>query len=636
MAAREKAAPGELIFRILRRDGEVRWISHICQPLFANDGQYLGIRGSNSDVTEHERMDRALKESAYNLSEAQRIAHIGSWELDIIRNKLIWSAEIYGIFEIDPSVFGASYKAFLEFVHPDDRASVDEAYTRSLSDRTPYEIVHRLRMSDGRIKHVHERCETVYDADGRPVRSVGTVQDISKQVLAEEVLRESEEKFKGLAASAQDAIIMMDGQGNISYWNDSATRIFGYSREEALGRRLHDILPPLRYHDRSGAGYSHFRETGEGPFIGRILELSAVKKDGTEFPVEFSVSKLLVRGEWHAISILRDITDRKRAEGLMQQQVRNMTALTDIGIAISTSLDVRVTLNILLDRLTSQLGIDAADVLLFDQDTLCLTSAASLGFRTFSIRKTSVRIGKGHAGRAAYDRKTLIIPDLGDTLTHSLKDEAFRGYIAVPLLSKGTVKGVIELFHRRTIDPTAEWLSFLELMAAQAAIAIENATMFDSLQRANTELAISYDTTLEGWGRTLEFRDEDTMGHTKRVAGLAVRFARLIGMDEKEIIHLRRGAYLHDIGKIGIPDDILLKQGPLTKEEREVMQKHPDYAYELLHPIPFLRPALDIPCFHHEKWNGTGYPRGLRAEEIPLAARRLTEKAGLSRRCGNT
>jgi len=620
-AAREKAVPGQIVFRLLRRDGEVRWISHTCQPLFDPDGHYIGIRGSNSDVTERERMDRALKESAYILSEAQRMAHIGSWELDMIRNRLTWSEETYRIFEIDSAGFGASYEAFLELVHPDDRASVEEAYARSVRDRTPYEIVHRLRMKDGRIKHVHERCETVCDADNRPIRSIGTVQDISEQILAEEILRESEEKFKGLAASAQDAIVMMDGQGNISYWNDSATRTFGYSSSEVLGRKLHDVLAPRRYYDDYLRGYTHFRETGDGPYIGRTLELSALKKDGTEFPVEFSVSRLRVRGEWHAISILRDITDRKRTEALMQQQIRNMTSLSDIGIAISSSLDMRVTLNILLDRLTSQLGIDAANVLLLDQDTLYLTSAASLGFRISTIRKIKVRMGKGHAGQAAYERRTLIVNDLGDTLTRSLRDEKFKGYIAVPLISKGNIKGVLELFHRNTIDPTPEWLSFIELMAAQAAIAIDNATMFDSLQRTNMELTVSYDTTLVGWGRTLEFRDEDTMGHTERVASMAVRFARLMHMEEKEIIHLRRGAFLHDIGKIGIPDSILLKQGPLNEEEREIMQKHPAYAYELLNPIPFLRHALDIPYYHHEKWNGKGYPKGLKAEEIPLAAR---------------
>jgi HD-GYP domain-containing protein (c-di-GMP phosphodiesterase class II) len=271
--------------------------------------------------------------------------------------------------------------------------------------------------------------------------------------------------------------------------------------------------------------------------------------------------------------------------------------------------------------LTSQLGVDAADVLLLDQDTLHLSSAAALGFKTPAIRKVSLRMGMGHAGRAAMERRTLIITDLSDTLTHSLAEEKFLSYIAVPLISQGKIKGVLEIFQRKRFEPGDEWLGYLELISSQAAIAIDNAFLYDSLQRSNLELTLSYDATLEGWGRTLEFRDEDTMGHTARVANMTVRFARKMGLEEREIVHVRRGALLHDIGKIGISDDILLKPGRLSDSERDVMQRHPDYAYRLLAPIPFLRPSLDIPYCHHEKWDGSGYPRGLKGEEIPLAAR---------------
>jgi HD-GYP domain-containing protein (c-di-GMP phosphodiesterase class II) len=388
-----------------------------------------------------------------------------------------------------------------------------------------------------------------------------------------------------------------------------------------MGQEVHHLIVPQRFYRDYREGFRRFQQSGDGAFVGNTLELLARKKDGTEFPVEFSVSALRVQNRWQAISIMRDITDRKYAESLIQQQLKNMTDLSDIGMAISSTLDIRVTLKILLERLISQLGIDAADVLLMDQESLYLKCAASLGFKTRSIGKTSVRMGKGHAGQAAFERRILIIPDLNDTLTHSLRDENFRSYVAVPLIAQGKVVGVMELFHRTKIEPSSEWLGFIELMAAQAAIAIDNATMFHNLQRTNTELTLSYDATLEGWGRALEFRDEDTMGHTERVTGMAVQFARLMGLDEREIVHLRRGALLHDIGKIGIPDSILLKPGALTPEEREIMQRHTVYAQKLLKPIPFLRPALDIPYCHHEKWDGSGTPRGLKGEDIPLAAR---------------
>jgi putative nucleotidyltransferase with HDIG domain len=165
-------------------------------------------------------------------------------------------------------------------------------------------------------------------------------------------------------------------------------------------------------------------------------------------------------------------------------------------------------------------------------------------------------------------------------------------------------------------------MEFLETLAGQAAIAIDNAKLFEGLQRSNVELALAYDTTLEGWSRALELRDQETEGHTERVTEMTLRLARAVGrFAEAELMHLRRGALLHDIGKMGIPDGILLKPGPLTEAEWEIMRQHPIYAHEMLSPIAFLRPALDIPYCHHEKWDGSGYPRGLRGEQIPLAAR---------------
>jgi len=145
--------------------------------------------------------------------------------------------------------------------------------------------------------------------------------------------------------------------------------------------------------------------------------------------------------------------------------------------------------------------------------------------------------------------------------------------------------------------------------------------MVEALRARDAELAAAYDSTLEGWSKALDLRDRETAGHTLRVTALAVELARAMGMPEDQLVHLRRGALLHDIGKMAIPDEILHKPGPLTADEMAVMRRHPQYAYELLWPIRYLRPALDIPYCHHERWDGSGYPRGLKGEEIPLAAR---------------
>jgi putative nucleotidyltransferase with HDIG domain len=309
-----------------------------------------------------------------------------------------------------------------------------------------------------------------------------------------------------------------------------------------------------------------------------------------------------------------------------ERRLQQLQALRDIDLAISGSLDLRLTLAVFLENVTAQLRVDAADVLLLNPHMQTLDYGAGRGFRTAALQHTHLRLGEGHAGRAALRRRTVAVRDLrsdpGDfPRTPLLVSEGFLACIAVPLVAKGHVKGILEIFHRAPLTTGREWQDFLEALAGQAAIAIDNAELFDGLQRSHTDLALAYDTTLEGWSRALDLRDKETEGHTRRVAEMAIRLARTMGLPEDELVHLRRGALLHDIGKMAIPDSILLKPGPLTDEEWEVMRRHPTYAYEMLSPIAYLRPAIDVPYCHHEKWDGTGYPRGLHGEQIPLAAR---------------
>ncbi len=191
----------------------------------------------------------------------------------------------------------------------------------------------------------------------------------------------------------------------------------------------------------------------------------------------------------------------------------------------------------------------------------------------------------------------------------------------MPLFAKGQLKGVLEVLHRTALDPDPEWFDFLNALATQAALAIDNSTLFEGLQRSNLELSMAYDATIEGWSHALDMRDKETEGHTQRVSEMTVQLARSMGLGDAELVQVRWGSLLHDIGKMGVPDGILLKPGPLTDEEWVTMRKHPTFAYEMLAPIHYLRLALDIPYCHHEKWDGTGYPRGLQGEQIPLVAR---------------
>ncbi len=309
-----------------------------------------------------------------------------------------------------------------------------------------------------------------------------------------------------------------------------------------------------------------------------------------------------------------------------RRRLERIQALHTIDQTITTSLNLQVTLNVLIFQAITQLDVDAAAVLLFKPDTHHLEYAAGHGFRSSAIQNVCLNLGEGLAGRTASGQSFLHIPNIRQSETPCIRDalindEHFVSYYGAPLIARGRIKGVLELFHRTLLLCDQEWTDFLSTLAGQASIAIDNADMFAQLEQSNKDLARAYDATIEGWARALELRDAETEGHCRRVTDLTVRLARRIGFSDEALVYIRRGAILHDIGKMAIPDSILLKQGPLTLHERKLMEQHTLYAYNLLSPVPFLRDALDIPYCHHEKWDGSGYPRGLKGDEIPLTAR---------------
>ena len=223
--------------------------------------------------------------------------------------------------------------------------------------------------------------------------------------------------------------------------------------------------------------------------------------------------------------------------------------------------------------------------------------------------------------------------ELTGTIIFDLVHEKDRGFIQSVFKGNGhdviqtvTYKAMhkdghyvwLESSARFIIDPKTN--AVIEIQTASRDIT-ERKKAGKALQEAHDHLQEAYDRTIEGWVRALDLRDRETEGHTQRVTELTIKVARTLGFSEEELVHMRRGALLHDMGKMAIPDEILQKPGPLNEVEWEKMRQHPIYAYEMLSPIAYLQPALDIPFCHHERWNGGGYPRGLKGEEIPLVAR---------------
>lgn len=466
--------------------------------------------------------------------------------------------------------------------------------------------------------------------NGEIVGAVVNFRDITERNEAVEKLRQSEHFARRIVETSPNIVYIYDLlEHNNVYTNRKVLDILGYSPEQVqeIGTQLFDAI--LHPEDREYVTEHHRRlNTAKD---GEIYEAEyRMKRANGEWLWLLSRDTIFTRGEngfaRQILGIAQDITERKLADVRLRRQLDRLEALRDIDKAITGSFDIRLTLKVVLEEVINQLHVDAADVLLFNRHLNTLDFVAGQGFHTNALKQTRLPFGKGHAGQAAIEQKVIYIPDLSESPGHFLQSplfakENFVSYFAAPLTSKGMLKGVLEIFHRSTCEEDAEWFDFLEALTTQAAIAVDDAEMFSNLQRSNLDLIMAYDATIDGWARALDYRDKETEGHSRRVTEMTVKIAQAMGIGDAEIIHVRRGALLHDIGKMGIRDNILLKPGKLTAEEWEIMRKHPVIAYEMLSPIDFLRQALDIPYCHHEKWDGTGYPRGLKGEQIPLSAR---------------
>jgi PAS domain S-box-containing protein/putative nucleotidyltransferase with HDIG domain len=458
-----------------------------------------------------------------------------------------------------------------------------------------------------------------------------TVKKIKKQVTVAKQF--SAPQLLSLLDSAMDAVVCVNANQEIILFNRSAEEMFGYPVSAVLGKNL-DMLIPERFRARHREHIRHFAKSGTTlRHMGSLGEIVGLRADGSEFPIEASISQSKEFGDGCFVVIMRDVTQRKVMEAtnrlLYETSERHLSqtaALRKIDTAITNSLDLKFTLDVVLSQAIQHLGVDAADILLYNQDSKALTHFISQGFKTRGIEKAFVPLGKSHAGRAVLERRRVNIPNLNQDLSAfaeatDFADESFVDFHTVPLVAKGKVLGVLETFRRSSFTPDDEWVHFLETLAGQAAIAIENIKLFEDLQRANDGLVVGYEAAIEGWSRALDLRDKETEGHSQRVTDLTLRLSRAFGIPEAGIARVRHGALLHDIGKMGVPDSILLKPAKLSDEEWKVMKQHPDFAVQMLSPIEYLAEVIDIPFSHHEKWDGSGYPRGLSGTQIPLAAR---------------
>ena len=556
---------------------------------------------------------------------------------------------------------------FSEFVTSEHALELAERYRAAMSTgkgsgMIPVELVRQ----DGVKAFVEIRHQVIIE-NGIPVGNRGTLRDVTERKRAEaEIQRrltelEAVNHISTAMRSAQTLeemlSIVLDVTLEVMHAAHGGVWLYDPSKDELqlvvtrgyFEQPVVSNIPP----EKPGEGVAGYAFATRQPYISREYQLDprlseSVRKGippgigGALIPIlagdnvvgtlniSIPLPREITPDEVHLLTILCEIVgnaiQRTQLHEQTERSLQKLGALHEIDKIINASLDLQLTLGIFVDQVISQLRVDAVAVILFNAHTQALEYSVGRGFRTQTFERTRQYLGEGKTGRVVLERRILHIANLreaGEEIPPAahLIDEGFLEYYGVPLIAKGKVKGVLEVFHRAPLVVGMDWVSFLETLAGQAAIAIENATLFNDLQRSNTDLALAYDATIEGWSHALDLRDEETEGHTQRVTEITLRLAKAMGIGDAELVHIRRGGLLHDIGKMGVPDGVLLKPGSLTDEEWVLMRKHPQLAFELLSPIAYLRDALDIPYCHHEKWDGTGYPRGLKGEQIPLAAR---------------
>ncbi|MDO9087383.1 MAG: PAS domain S-box protein [Anaerolineaceae bacterium] len=488
------------------------------------------------------------------------------------------------------------------------------------------EMEYAIRGKEGEI-HFVEILSAPYYREEDIIGFQGVARDITARKRADAALRKSEAKFRVLVEHLP-TVVYQHTSGDTSsmlYISPQIETLLGYSPKEWLAdpksfsKALHPddreyVLKQMSDIDQK-----------EDPID---IDYRMISRDGRKVWVHDHITSVKDPDGNHLFwqGIALDVTLQKQAEEKLQNQINHLTALRSIDRVIASNFDLKFSLSEILTHTIAELGVDAADILILDPKSQMLEFGAERGFRTPAVRTASVRLGESSAGRAALNRQLVQIPNLESKpdnyhLRKLMSSEKFVCYYGIPLITMGEVKGVLEVYNRTELEPDNEWFDFLDSLGRQAALAIENVTLFESLQRSNSELTLAYDATIEGWSHALDLRDKETEGHTRRVTELTLKLAQSFNLSESEMIQVRWGALLHDIGKMGVPDEILLKPGPLTDVEWAVMKKHPVFAFEMLSPIRYLRQSLEIPYCHHEKWDGSGYPQGLKGYQIPLTAR---------------
>lgn len=625
----------------IQENGDTFYYDVNISSIHDNQRQLLGRIVAARDITRYKTLESGYRLLSGELEQRVRertdeLRHSAELYRTVVENQtefiVRWKANGVRTFvnEAYCRYFGltpehALSSSFIPLIVEEDRHAMEEKISRLQSGMVDSETeTHRVIKPDGSIGWQEWTDQAIRDDKGNIIEFQSVGRDITERKQTEDALRKSEERFsKAFQASPIIITISKLSNAELLEVNETFEKISGYKREEVVGKTTLELALWVNPLDRDRA-LSILLANGE-------LRNEAIQfrmRNGNVITGLVSAELIELGDEKCLITTIEDITERKRAEDSLRNQLAFDKLMTQLLARFATCAynEVDSSIEIGLKEITEFMEIDYADILILSEDrkTWKITYQWSASHLSPFIHPTqSIPTGElVWSEIKLFQGEAIKINTFDDYPAEAQIDRRFsesegaKSLLSVPIRGQEQLTfGCIDLIsYTNQINWSDSDVTHMKIIGDSIANLLER-------KRAEENLAEAYDTTLEGWAKALELRDKETEGHSRRVTEATVAVARAMEINDEELTHIRRGSILHDIGKMGIPDDILRKNGPLTDEERLIVQKHPTTAYELLKPITYLGNALDIPYCHHEKWDGTGYPRGLKGEEIPLAAR---------------
>lgn len=579
---------------------------------------------------------------------AYRCKYDLNWTMEVV------SAGCYSLTGYQPDdLIENNVISYSQIIYFEDRDMVWNSIHSQIANSQSFEISYRIVTKSGSMRWVWERGSVIYSEDHSISAIEGFISDITEKKQQErelEAIASMSYAIRSAETSKATLTIIMEQTTSLLSTDGCMIELIEPETGGSVIQVANGIyVNAVGSHIPEGKGLNtYIRETLK-PYLNndaiddpRVYLTEIIKKSPAVCGAPLIAQDELIGFLWigrtdeisnRVVSVLTAIADiaanaihRIRLFQQTEKNLKQLIGLRKIDNAINSNVGLSNTLDVVLQQTITLLDGNAAQIIDYNAESNMVTYLAAVGIDIPTTQKTSLLDRNSLIGRAIDEHKTIRIEDVheSDLPVNFRAWMQIHGFVSVftaPLIVKTDLRGVLQIFFKKAFHPDQDWIDYFETLAGQTAIAINEASLWQNLQQSNMELIQAYDETLAGWSNALDLRDHETEDHTRRVTELTLRLAKMLGIDGDDLVDIRRGALLHDIGKMGVPDNILTKPGRLTAEEWEIMRKHPVFAYTLLSPIKFLRKSLDIPYCHHEKWDGTGYPRGLKGEEIPLAAR---------------